>query len=420
MKNEEIKLFPFQEKGVEYLLANKRCGIFDDAGLGKTLQTIEAVKRGGFKNVLVVVPAYLRTQWIKQFSVMKCDITPVVVSYNYIQLEKNAEFLRSKVWDCVIADECQALGNWTAKQTRNFALKVIEKANRVWLLSGTPAIRSAANWHPILSIIEPGKWGKFGDFCKRFCEEKTVYVKTKYRGQHKVKEIKSWVGFKQPEVLNKAVKAVSIRRTAEETEHEFPDKIYDDLYVQVDSGLLSERLALKEEEIIKCLVHGTPIPDHISRIRRSIGIAKVYTCVEHVMMLNKRCIIFAWHKEVIHNLVQALSENGLGCSVITGDVKVDERLKAVEMFESGKVDCLVISIAAGGTGLNIPSCKNVLFLEEPWSAAMKEQAEDRARRVTSTKEHIQITTIIGSGTIDEMVHKILKKKQDGMLAVMNG
>lgn len=410
-----MKLFDFQKTGVKYLIENPRAFLLDEVGLGKTVQCIMACQVMGLKKILVVCPACVRINWEKEFSNWCIEdyfngLELKVVSYAFCQNKKKADSLGAVEWDAVIADESQNLKSWAAVQTKNFAFSVINKAKRVWLLSATPATKSAADYHPQLSILEPGKWGKFKDFCEKFCERKPN--KFNPRGF-------DYVGFKQADVLALQLVRVGLRRSKKQVELQLPSRIYGNIFVKPDPKIISECLSADYGLIEQCILQGIPIPAELSRLRQVIGVSKVPDLIEWLDQIEKPVVVFGWHQSVVHNLYDNLKELRVPCRVITGATTQKDRELYISEFQNGSIDRIILGMGASGVGINLPRADTCVFLELPWSPALYEQAIGRADRITSKHKTINIYDMLSLGTIDEHVKNVLNRKAKGMEAVLN-
>lgn len=388
-----MKLREYQKEGVKFLLSRKRACLFDEMGLGKSIQVAAACEKLKAKRVLVISPASLKLNIVKEFSIWAPSVEVEAYSYNFIQDLDNALKLSKRKYDVVVFDECHALKNWASKQTRN-AIKIIApKCSRIYCLSGTPATRSAADFHPLLSLMQPGEWGKFKDFVEAHCTIREVgfgrYVREIYEGWRNTSEIKE------------AISKFALRRYKKDHLAELPEKIFSEVLVDVVGEFALPKVKLEEE-----------IPPSIGPILRALGLEKAKRAAEFIRELEPPVVIWAWHREVIRYLFGVvLVDRRVG--VLSGAESARKKQSNVEAFQAGDLEYLVVQPLAAGTGFTLTKSKTCVVVEFPWSAAMYDQMIDRQHRIGQRAE-LQIFNLVAPGSIDERVLKALKSKSKGM------
>ena len=142
--------------------------------------------------------------------------------------------------------------------------------------------------------------------------------------------------------------------------------------------------------------------------KESVKTDRIHFLMEEIVQNGGKAIIFSNWSTPIQELYKEFKEYN-PCMII-GDTPDTERMKQVRMFQEDN-DCKVIlgTVGAMGTGLTLTAANNVIFLDEPWNKALKNQAEDRAHRI-GTKSSVNIYTLICKDTFDEIVHKIVLNK----------
>ncbi len=420
MNDNQKRLFDYQKKGVKFLVDHKRAMLCDEVGLGKTVQVIISCQIINARNVLVVCPACMRLTWEREFKNWctrdyhsKWLKNLKIISYAYLQKKEQSEKLGNSSWDVIVCDESQNIKSPAAKQTRHFINNIVLKhTGYLWLLSATPATKSAGDYFTQLSVIEPGKWGKYGAFLEEYCHKKKSIFNP--RGFE-------YYGFRHAEELRFKIKDIVLRRKKNDVEIDMPERIYGEISVDCDKSLIAEELSIDLEAVTKCIKNGSPIPAHIASVRQAIGLSKVISVADWLVDFNKPIVVFCWHKSVITALSDALCDRSINHCMIRGEDNDQERQYSTELFSNSAVDVILLSIAAAGVGISLPRAEACVFVELPWSPAVYEQAIGRLDRCTNQNKHINIYDVISDNLrLDRHVKGILNKKSIGMSAVIDG
>lgn len=399
-----MKPFDYQEEGISFLISNERCLLADSMGLGKTLQAIIACQRLNLKNILVICPAALRLNWINEIKKWWHEGLDnfEIVSYNFCQVNEKVETLTNKSYDVLLCDEAHALKSWKSTQTQNIIMKVSKVCKRIWLMTGTPATKSAADYHPILSVLEPGKHGKFKVFCEEFCYKKKGFG---FPGAIQ------YYGFKNNEKLKDMVGAISLRRLKKDVLKELPSKIYSRITVDIES----EKVTPEDCELVRLAFERGNADMAIATKLREIGMKKVRSALNFIQSIEEPLIVFCWHVDVIKQLINSCNKD---CAAIYGAIDASKKQKIVESFQAGDLEVLFVNIAAGGVGITLTKSNHILFVEPCWSPAMMLQAEDRAHRIGQAAECVNIYHMVAENTVDEAVFDCLDMKRRGIESVM--
>lgn len=346
----------------------------------------------------------------------------------YIFADKINNLCKTNEIGMVIFDEFQVCKNITSLQTKAL-LRIKDSPNKV-AATGTPIMNKAMDCYPLLSWLE-NKYINYKEFQDRYC------VMGGFMNRQ-------CIGDKNMHELHNRIKPLMLRRLKEDV-LDLPDKVYIEdylemtdkqnlLYKQIKSETLlkiseakkkkdltiftklrqlTSHSCLATDDIQKC----SSINDLIqySQIFESIKFDRIKQLVEEISANNRKVIIFTNFKRAAYLLQDALKEyNPLA---IHGDIKETSiRLKIVEQFqEKDNNKVLIGTIKAMGTGLTLTAASNVIFLDEPWNKALKDQCCDRCHRI-GAKETIFIRTLICKNTLDEKINAIVKSK--GALADM--
>lgn len=231
---QEVKPYPFQISGVEFLSSNKNSLLADDVGLGKTLQSIATALHLNCKKVLVVCPSSVKRQWIREiqkFTDKSCQIiegtlkqrekqyTQDSVFYviNYELVIKDISCINLRTWDMIIADEISRIKNWKSL-TKNSLLKI--KTRFKLGLSATPIENRVQELHSIMSWINPDVLGTYWNFINEYC----YFSSSKYGGY-------LITGIKDSKKLHETLKEVMIRRKKSDVFKELPEIVHNNYYI---------------------------------------------------------------------------------------------------------------------------------------------------------------------------------------------
>ncbi|WMJ81548.1 SNF2 helicase associated domain-containing protein [Clostridium sp. MB40-C1] len=404
----------------------------DEMGLGKTLQTITFLLSNKGSKSLIVAPTSLIYNWAQEFerfaptlkilaisgskeereelikNVENYDV--IVTTYNLAK--RDLEEYKKIDFDYCILDEAQYIKNPHSQNAQ--AMKEIKARNR-FALSGTPIENSLMELWSIFDFIMPGY----------LYDEKRFSV----RYHKKLKE--------NPEVLselNKLIKPFILRRRKNEVLKELPDKIEKTLMVTMsnEQKKIYKTYANHAVELIEKRVKQNEFKSskieilaYITKLRQLCldpsvlmndyagGSGKIEVLVELLyknIEQGHRVLVFSQFTSVLKNINKRLDEEGISCSYLDGSVPSAKRMDMVKDFNEGENSIFLISLKAGGTGLNLTSADVVIHFDPWWNPAVEEQATDRAHRI-GQKNVVQVIKIIAKGTIEEKIIALQEEKK---------
>lgn len=417
-------------KTLEYLGFGGILG--DEMGLGKTLQTITFILSNKGSKSLIVAPTSLIYNWISEFEKFAPTVSiaavngskedreeiiknignydVIITTYNL--LKRDMESYDNIEFDYCILDEAQNIKNPNSQNA--VAVKEI-KAKTRFALSGTPIENSLMELWSIFDFIMPGY----------LYDEKRFSV----RYHKKLRE--------SPEVLeelNRLIKPFILRRRKKDVIKELPDKIEKTLMVTLDdeqkkvySTYASHVVELIEKKVKDYEFQNSKIEilSYITKLRQLCldpsvlvkdyigGSGKIEALVE---LLNKsingghRMLIFSQFTSVLKNIGKRISQEGISFSYLDGSIPSEKRMNMVKAFNEGENSVFLISLKAGGTGLNLTSADIVIHFDPWWNPAVEEQATDRAHRI-GQKNVVEVIKIIAKGTIEEKIISLQEEKK---------
>ncbi|SEA40944.1 Superfamily II DNA or RNA helicase, SNF2 family [Thalassobacillus cyri] len=411
-------------------LANYRFGgiLADDMGLGKTLQSISFLlsekQEGKMTDLaLIVAPASLVYNWKKEIERFAPNLSVQAVSgdpetrqslldgsekydiiiTSYPLLRQDITDYSDKKFHALILDEAQAIKNEQTKTAQ--ATRSINAVHR-FALSGTPIENSLNELWSIFRTIMPG-----------FYTNKKKFLAMK------------------PEKIARMTRPFILRRLKKDVLSELPDKIettqYSELtteqkqiylaYLEKIQSEVKETIASKgfkrgKLEILAGLTRLRQICCHpglfVENYQGDSG--KLTQLKELVTELKEGChriLIFSQFSSMLKILYQEMEGMGMETFYLDGSTKSEDRLAQVERFNEGEKDAFLISLKAGGTGLNLTGADTVILYDLWWNPAIEEQAAGRAHRI-GQKKVVQVIRMLAEGTIEERIHQLQQKKRD--------
>jgi non-specific serine/threonine protein kinase len=442
-------LRPYQQAGVQwlYLLAKLKLGacLADDMGLGKTIQVLsllltlknETSDQG--KPCLLVAPASLLANWAAEIARFAPslralvahpsaasqaekrktdgpetldDTDLVITSYGYLA---RAPWLTAASWRIIIIDEAQAIKNPTAKQTR--LVKGLKAETRI-ALTGTPIENRLGDLWSIFDFVNPGLLGSSKQF--------STFVKTLAERPHNPYG-----------PLRDLVRPYILRRlkTDKSIIADLPDKTEVNVFCPLSRKQAAlyqqavEDLAGKLEDVdgmqrkgivLAFLMRFKQICNHPSQWLGDDGwaeedsgkLARLRDIAEVVAARQEKALIFTQFRETTAPLAAFLATVfGRPGVVLTGDTEVKKRKDLVRQFqEDESVPFFVLSVKAGGAGLNLTAASHVVHFDRWWNPAVENQATDRAFRIGQNK-NVLVHKFICRGTIEDKIDQMIESKK---------
>lgn len=418
-----MRLMPFQEIGRDFLLSRERCLLADEMGTGKGCQSITAAEKIG-GNVLLITKASLTLnieheikKWLPDAQVIQLrdeksevklvgDVRFVVVSYNYLQQDQNVARLCKVKWSVIIADEFHKCKNPKTKTTKGFKKVIKGHKGKIWLMTGSPATNTGADYYMFLETCLPGKWGTYSEFRELFCNKEIDYWSgaAKYTGVRDGKKA----------ILRQAFKKITLRRRLAEVVKELPEKIVQTLVVDVGEKKLPDSFSY--EEIVEMMNKGK-VPAKMAGEMQRVGLKKIEPAIDYIQECSEPIVVFFAHRAVLAGVKNGLKDKKV--VTITGADSREEKNQAEQDFQNGKADVILLNLQAGSEGYTLTAARHMLFVEYPWSPAVLDQAMARIIRIGQQASCVHITKMVAENSYDAKVLKALESKSEFMAAVMN-
>ncbi|MED3662621.1 DEAD/DEAH box helicase [Ureibacillus sp. FSL K6-8385] len=444
-------LRPYQKQGFDWLvfMRSQRFGaiLADDMGLGKTVQLIGYVlhvyeARREKKPTLVVCPTSVLGNWQKElerfapglkvythygsgrlkgdaFHQFLEEEAPHVVLSTYGTIAQDVAFLEDVAWAVVTLDEAQNIKNMQTQQSK--AIRRLHGDHHI-ALTGTPIENRLAELWAIFDFIHRGYLGSF----KKFQEEFIVPIERDGSERHK-------------ERLRAKIRPFLLRRT--KTDPDLQLNLPDKQETKEFCPLTEEQAALYEgyiQESLKdleklppferkgrilqmlsklkqlcnhpALYLKEPFGDAPGMLERSVKLKRIVELTKEIVDGGEQCLIFTQYIGMGQLLQHCFFElYGWDVPFLTGSMRKEQRDALVEAFQAGEFPVFLLSLKAGGTGLNLTAASHVLHADRWWNPAVENQATDRAYRI-GQKRFVQVHKFITIGTIEEKVDDMLEMK----------
>ena len=333
---------------------------------------------------------------------------------NYELLFKRYKDLAKLNLRTIVCDEVQNLRSKTTQKYHAIKkLAALESVKYRVGLSGTPIYNRGSEIWPIVDILRPGLLGSFREFCEYFC-----YVNEK--GKAIVLENK------RESLRNMLQKHVMLRRKKTDVLSELKEKIrYKEIidsdinYYNKELERIWKKLEDERKEAQTAFDASTAYQRAIQSERQAAGAAKlphVINFVKNIMEIEESVVVFCHHKSIHSLLHQSLAE--FKPASIIGGQSDKQRQDNIDSFQNGQTKLMIAGLRAGNVGINLTRAKYVIFAELDWSPAIHLQAEDRLHRI-GQKNTVFAYYLIGNGTLDEHVARVLVDKSYEIDAIMD-
>lgn len=394
---------PYQEAGRDFLAGRTRALLADAMRVGKTPQAILACEKVGAQNILVVCPAIAVPHWIKEFERWwrraEPSTTFYVVSYDRARL--SIERLKEIEWDVMIVDECHFAKNPTAQRTKMIYGKdgLGYCAERIWVLSGTPAPKHAGELWPMLRAF--GVTGMtYYEFTRHYCvvthDGRIIGTKEKHI----------------PE-LKRLLSKIMLRRTLKDVAPEMPGIDFQFLEVEphVVAADVKVPAGLSDDELLVWLEANSATD---KSDRQAVAQAKALPLAEQIEFaisneLLKQTVVFGWHVQPLETVCDILATKGISADVINGSTSETRRVDILDRFRRGELQVLIGNILAMGTAADASAASHGYFLELDWVPGNNLQAANRMVSMDK-KEPVTVDVVTWPGSADDRVQNVLVRR----------
>ena len=441
----------YQKYGYRWLRTLENCGfggiLADDMGLGKTLQVITFLLSHKEENntdlpALIVTPASLVYNWREEFSNFAPNLTVSLIAGNqserkelienyknsdvivtsYDLLKRDIDQYEGKNFSVQVIDEAQYIKNHTTAAAKS--VKLIS-ARTKFALTGTPIENRLSELWSIFDYLMPGFLYSYDNFKK---ELETPIAQNKDEDA----TLK----------LKRMVSPFILRRLKGDVLKDLPDKLEENYYAVMegeqqklyDGQVVKMRQTLQSTSDDNFKKNKIQVLAELTKIRQICcdpsllfedfngSSSKREVCmqlIENAVEGEHKVLLFSQFTSMLALLENDLTAHGIAYYKITGETDKEKRLELVQQFNSDTVPVFLISLKAGGTGLNLTGADIVIHYDPWWNVAAQNQATDRAHRIGQTKT-VNVYRLIVKNSIEEKILKMQEEKKNLADAVLNG
>ncbi len=441
----QASLRDYQKTGFHWLARLSSWGVgaclADDMGLGKTVQALAAILlRASQGPTLVAAPLSVTSNWLEEAGrfapTLNCIVFGpgdrgqvirdlqafdlLVVSYGLLPLE--AELLNSVSWQTVVLDEAQAIKNMQTKRSR--AAMELRSECRI-ITTGTPLENHLGELWTLFNFLNPGLLGSFKKFNEKFAIPIERDQDKEARGR-----------------LRKLIRPFILRRLKSDVLQELPPKTEITLEVEMspEEQLLYEAQRRKALENLEAHREEEAGQQHlrilaeIMKLRRlccnpslvlpeaGIASSKLRVFIDTLRELlenNHKALVFSQFVDHLRILRAYLDEQKISYQYLDGSTPIGQRKERIGSFQNGNGDVFLISLKAGGSGLNLTAADYVIHMDPWWNPAVEDQASDRAHRIGQERP-VTVYRLVMKDSIEQQIVALHKRKRDLADSLLEG
>ncbi len=440
----QAELRDYQVTGYEWLMRLSSWGagacLADDMGLGKTLQALAAVlERAPQGPTLVVAPTSVCMNWVAEIDRFAPTLNPIlfggrkreeritrlqgmdVLICSYGLLQQEAELLATVHWRTIILDEAQAIKNFETQRAQ--AALALNGDFRL-ITTGTPIENHLGEFYTLFDFINPGLLGTRAQFNERYA------VPIEKNGDREARK-----------QLKKLISPFLLRRIKSQVLDELPPRT--DVVLQVEMSPEERALyeVMRREAVESLEQDESPagqkqlkILAEIMRLRQacchprlvvpdsalsSSKLSLFGEVMEELLENSHKALVFSQFVSHLALIRDYLKSKGIEYRYLDGSTPPRERRREVEAFQAGKGSLFLISLRAGGVGLNLTAADYVIHMDPWWNPAVEDQASDRAHRIGQQRP-VTVYRLVAKDTIEEKILKLHTTKRDLANSLLDG
>jgi SNF2 family DNA or RNA helicase len=443
----QAELRDYQVEGFRWLARLSHWGVgaclADDMGLGKTVQSLALIlTRAAAGATLIIAPTSVCMNWMSEAERFAPTLNPiqfgtgdrqaildnlqpfdlVVCSYGLLQQEDVGEMLAKIQWQTIVLDEAQSIKNFATKRSQ--AAMNLQGGFKL-IVTGTPIENHLGELWNLFRFINPGLLGSLESFNERFGYAIENASEDRNPRNH----------------LRKLIQPFILRRLKHQVLTELPSRTEITLQVELSAEEMAFYEALRQQAIVKLADSDAPagqkhlqVLAEIMKLRQAccnpklispdIGVpsAKLQLFGEVLTELleNKhKALVFSQFVGHLSLIRQYLDSQKIAYQYLDGSTSARDRKLRVDAFQAGAGDVFLISLKAGGTGLNLTAADYVIHMDPWWNPAVEDQASDRTHRI-GQKRPVTIYRLVAKHTIEEKIVDLHKHKRDLADSLLEG
>ena len=430
----QASLRDYQEKGVRWLQMLHHYGfggiLADDMGLGKTLQTIAFLTSQVTEDsrVLILAPSGLIYNWADEFRKFapQLDLAVVhglkanreaILSENhqiyvtsYATFRQDSELYQEMAFDFLFLDEAQVMKNAQTKIAQSLRQFVVPA---VFALSGTPIENHLGELWSIFQIVLPGLLPSKKEFMKLPADRVAQFIKPfvmRRKKEEVLTELPDLIEVVYKNELEDQQKAIYLAQLQQMRERlaQVTDQEFQRSRVEILSGLMRLRQICDTPALFMDDYQGA-----------SGKLDSLRDLLLQVADGGHRVLIFSQFKGMLEKIEKELPDLGLTSFKITGSTPAQDRQEMTKAFNQGERDAFLISLKAGGVGLNLTGADTVILVDLWWNPAVEAQAIGRAHRM-GQEQMVEVYRLITKGTIEEKIQELQEQKKHLVSQVLDG
>lgn len=442
----QAELRDYQVEGFTWMSRLAHWGVgaclADQMGLGKTIQALAVIlNRASAGATLIIAPTSVCMNWISETQKFAPTLNIIqfgsgnrqkvldklkpfdmfICSYGLLQQEEVSQMLTQVEWQTIVLDEAQAIKNMSTKRSQA-AMNL--KAGFKLITTGTPIENHLGELWNLFRFINPGLLGSFESFNERFANPIEKF-------QDKGARTK----------LKKLIQPFILRRTKNQVLESLPSRTEILLHVELSREEMAFYEALRREAIAKFTNEEVPagqkhlqVLAEIMKLRRSCCNARLVAkdtklpsaklqlfgeVLGELLENRHKVLVFSQFVDHLHIIRDYLDTQNINYQYLDGSTPVANRKKAVDAFQAGEGDVFLISLKAGGTGLNLTAADYVIHMDPWWNPAVEDQASDRAHRIGQQRP-VTIYRLVAKDTIEDKIVELHHHKRDLADSLLEG
>ena len=432
--NIQAELRDYQKKGIQWLQMLHHYGfggiLADDMGLGKTLQTIAFLSSQvqADTSVLILAPSGLIYNWADEFQKFAPDLDVVVVHglkshresilaenhqiyvTSYATFRQDSEIYRDLSFDFLFLDEAQVMKNAQTKIAQSLRRFVVPS---VFALSGTPIENHLGELWSIFQIVLPGLLPAKKEFMKLSTERVAQFIKPfvmRRKKEEVLTELPDLIEVVYKNELEDQQKAIYLAQLQQMQERlgQVSDSEFQRNRVEILTGLMRLRQICDTPALFMEDYQG-----------ESGKLDSLRDLLVQIAEAGHRVLIFSQFRGMLDRIEQELPDLGLTSFKITGSTPSQERQEMTKAFNQGERDVFLISLKAGGVGLNLTGADTVILVDLWWNPAVESQAIGRAHRM-GQEQAVEVYRLVTRGTIEEKIQELQEKKKNLVSEILDG
>ena len=432
--NIQADLRDYQKKGIQWLQMLHHYGfggiLADDMGLGKTLQTIAFLSSQvqADTSVLILAPSGLIYNWADEFQKFAPDLDVAVVHglkshresilaenhqiyvTSYATFRQDSEIYRNLSFDFLFLDEAQVMKNAQTKIAQSLRRFVVPS---VFALSGTPIENHLGELWSIFQIVLPGLLPAKKEFMKLSTERVAQFIKPfvmRRKKEEVLTELPDLIEVVYKNELEDQQKAIYLAQLQQMQERlgQVSDSEFQRNRVEILTGLMRLRQICDTPALFMEDYQG-----------ESGKLDSLRDLLVQIAEGGHRVLIFSQFRGMLDRIEQELPDLGLTSFKITGSTPSQERQEMTKAFNQGERDVFLISLKAGGVGLNLTGADTVILVDLWWNPAVESQAIGRAHRM-GQEQAVEVYRLVTRGTIEEKIQELQEKKKNLVSEILDG